>query len=315
MLCVKSSTYCKFVSFVIAVGAAAGLVGNASAQGSPSEEQRIERFVTAQIEVCPVSGPLRVASIRSMERFVALAACRPNAVIGPLIDTDHVPIIPVIPEAESRDQADAAPHRDPAGQQTATATHFPSDGHSPATVRIVPARSEEPSDRLAAALRQLEAGVMPARPAGPAALAPRSYRTAYDDAIAEAAQRHGLDPLLVHAIIRQESGYNRAARSSAGAVGLMQIMPATGARFGLASAHLGDPVRNIETGTRLLSALHRRYGGNLDLMLAAYNAGEGAVARHGNRIPPYAETQNYVRRVRGYYTQLSAEHLPRGVEL
>ena len=84
----------------------------------------------------------------------------------------------------------------------------------------------------------------------------------------------------------------------------MQIMPGTGARFGVARDALYDPATNIETGARLLKSLQKRYGKDFDLILAAYNAGEGAVARYGNQIPPYRETQDYVVKVMARYAAL-----------
>lgn len=108
------------------------------------------------------------------------------------------------------------------------------------------------------------------------------------------------DPALVHAVISQESAYNPHARSPVGAGGLMQMMPATAARFGLTSAERFDPAKNIRAGIRYLKVLSKMFGGHLDLVLAGYNAGEGAVLKYGRRIPPYKETQNYVRRVKGH---------------
>ncbi|WP_052207770.1 lytic transglycosylase domain-containing protein [Croceibacterium mercuriale] len=140
------------------------------------------------------------------------------------------------------------------------------------------------------------------------AFAPRTYSTRHDRLIAATARRHGIDPLLLHAMVRQESNYGAGARSPAGAIGLMQIMPATGARFGHRAALLADPASNLDAGARLLRALHARYGNNFDLILAAYNAGEGAVARHGNRVPPFRETRDYVRLVKGHYAALAAQN-------
>ena len=119
-----------------------------------------------------------------------------------------------------------------------------------------------------------------------------------------ASQRRGLDPRLVSALVHVESRYQVQARSPKGALGLMQIMPATGARYGVDSGRdLLDPAVNIDIGTRYLRDLHEMFDGRIDLMLAAYNAGEGAVRRYGNRIPPYPETQDYVQKIMGLYRE------------
>jgi soluble lytic murein transglycosylase-like protein len=115
------------------------------------------------------------------------------------------------------------------------------------------------------------------------------------------ARQHGLDPLLVKAVILTESAGRRRARSPKGAMGLMQLMPATARRFGVADPD--DPAQNIAGGTRYLRWLLDRFGGNVTLALAGYNAGEGAVDRHGG-IPPYRETRHYVRRVRATHAAL-----------
>ncbi len=126
--------------------------------------------------------------------------------------------------------------------------------------------------------------------------------------IRQAASKHGIDPALVKAVIAAESGFNPQAVSPKGAIGLMQVIPDTGARYGVtgdarrtAAQKLADPKINITTGVRYLSDLLRMFSGNLELVLAAYNAGEGAVQKHGNDIPPYAETQNYVKTVMQFY--------------
>jgi len=126
--------------------------------------------------------------------------------------------------------------------------------------------------------------------------------------IRQAASKHGIDPALVKAVIAAESGFNPQAVSPKGAIGLMQVIPDTGARYGVtgdarrtAAQKLADPKTNIATGVRYLSDLLRMFSGNLELVLAAYNAGEGAVQKHGNDIPPYAETQNYVKTVMQFY--------------
>jgi len=117
--------------------------------------------------------------------------------------------------------------------------------------------------------------------------------------IDQVADEHGVDARLLHAIVRVESGYNPQARSPAGAIGLMQVIPATGTRFG--AVDLLDPLQNLRAGTAYLVWLERRFKGDLTLMLAAYNAGEGAVQRHGNRVPPFTETRRYVEKVSALY--------------
>ena len=116
--------------------------------------------------------------------------------------------------------------------------------------------------------------------------------------VEQAAEDHSLDPALLLAVIHAESGFNPRALSLKGAVGLMQLMPTTASRYG--AGDLRDPRRNIQAGAAHLHYLLGRYG-DLSLALAAYNAGEGAVERYGMRIPPYAETQDYVPRVLSLY--------------
>jgi len=114
----------------------------------------------------------------------------------------------------------------------------------------------------------------------------------------QVATRLGLERRLAHAIVRVESNYNPYAVSSKGAMGLMQLMPATAARYGASVAELYDAERNLEVGMRHFLELLSRL--DLRLALAAYNAGEGAVARYGG-IPPYRETQDYVRKIMTLY--------------
>jgi soluble lytic murein transglycosylase-like protein len=112
--------------------------------------------------------------------------------------------------------------------------------------------------------------------------------------VEEAARRRGLDPALVLAVVSVESGFRPEAVSPKGAQGLMQLMPRTAASLGVQDAF--DPEQNLDAGVRHLEALLKLYDGNLTRALAAYNAGQGAVARHGG-VPPYRETRAYVRRV------------------
>lgn len=118
-----------------------------------------------------------------------------------------------------------------------------------------------------------------------------------DAIIAAAASRHGVDAALVKAVIHVESNFVATAVSPKGAQGLMQLMPATARRVGVIRAF--DPAMNVEGGVKLLRLLLDRYGGDVTKTLAAYNAGEGAVARYGG-VPPYPETRAYVQRVLGY---------------
>ena len=128
----------------------------------------------------------------------------------------------------------------------------------------------------------------------------------FHEHILAAAKAHGIDSALVHAVIAAESNYQKHAVSPKGAIGLMQVMPATGARYGVLRAKLATPDTNIGTGTRYLAELLDLFEGNLELALAGYNAGENAVIRYGMRIPPFAETRAYVARVKRIYADLRA---------
>ena len=122
----------------------------------------------------------------------------------------------------------------------------------------------------------------------------------YGKIISDAARRHEVDPLLVGAVIRRESGFQPAVVSKAGAMGLMQLMPDTAKALGVSNAF--DPQQNVEAGTLLLRQLLDRYNGHVDLALAAYNAGPAAVDKYGG-IPPFAETQAYVRDIMEEYRE------------
>ncbi|NJO17564.1 MAG: lytic transglycosylase domain-containing protein [Thioploca sp.] len=121
----------------------------------------------------------------------------------------------------------------------------------------------------------------------------------YRSLIQKIAEQTQVDPALLHAIIQAESSYNPRARSPRGAVGLMQLMPATGRRFG--AKNLTDPTANVYAGARYLRYLLETFDNNKKLAIAGYNAGEYAVKRHGNKIPPYKQTQKYVNKVMSLY--------------
>jgi soluble lytic murein transglycosylase-like protein len=118
--------------------------------------------------------------------------------------------------------------------------------------------------------------------------------TAYAGLITAAAEAHGVDPLLVQALIQVESNYKPRARSSKGAMGLMQLMPSTARQYNVRNAY--DPKANINAGVQKLKSLIEKWEGNLALALASYNAGEGAVIKF-NGVPPYRETRNYVSKI------------------
>jgi len=171
------------------------------------------------------------------------------------------------------------------------------------------ARVEEMRTEMARADETLAAARRPIEPlstAAPLQVASAQVKwttgsTAIDNLIRLNGQRYGVDPYLVYCVMRQESGFRLGATSPVGAAGLMQLMPGTAARYGVSNPY--DPAQSIRGGTRYLADLLRLFGGRVDLALAGYNAGEGAVMKYGRRIPPYRETQNYVRTIGTRYAQ------------
>jgi soluble lytic murein transglycosylase-like protein len=121
--------------------------------------------------------------------------------------------------------------------------------------------------------------------------------TQYDALVTAAAQKYGIDPAILHGLIQQESGFNPSSTSSAGALGLTQLMPGTASSLGVTNPL--DPAQSIDGGAHYLREQLDTFGGDVTKALAAYNAGPGAVQRYGG-VPPYAETQNYVQKVLGY---------------
>ncbi|SCK24863.1 lytic transglycosylase domain-containing protein [Vogesella sp. LIG4] len=151
----------------------------------------------------------------------------------------------------------------------------------------------------------------PAAPATAAAAAPRAARVnelarqRWSRLINQTALSMRMDAALLHAVVAVESGYNPRAVSPRGAMGLMQLMPATARRYGVHDPF--DPVQNVQAGARYLRYLLDRFPNDLSLALAAYNAGEQAVALY-NRVPPYRETQGYIPRVLEYYQHNRLSH-------
>lgn len=128
----------------------------------------------------------------------------------------------------------------------------------------------------------------------------------YAELIAQVAREQKVDPALLHAVVAVESAYNPRARSPRGATGLMQLMPETARRYGVTD--LLNPLENLRAGARYLRDLLQMFDNNLRLVLAAYNAGEGAVLRFGKAIPPFAETRAYVPRVLQHYDRYRAHY-------
>lgn len=126
--------------------------------------------------------------------------------------------------------------------------------------------------------------------------------TKYDEYINNYATMYRIDPLLIKAVIKQESGFNPNAKSKVGAGGLMQLMPATARSLGV--TNICDPRQNIAGGTKYLANLLNQFDGNVPLALAAYNAGPNAVKKYGNKVPPYKETQNYVKNIMATYNSI-----------
>jgi soluble lytic murein transglycosylase-like protein len=137
-----------------------------------------------------------------------------------------------------------------------------------------------------------------------------ALRTQFSPLIAQVATEYGLEVPLLHAIITVESGYNPQAKSPAGAIGLMQLMPGTAQKYGV--RNIWDPLENLQGGARYLRFLLAMFPDKLDLALAAYNAGEEAVMRAGMKIPPYAETRAYVPNVISQYQRYRATVTPAG---
>ena len=129
-------------------------------------------------------------------------------------------------------------------------------------------------------------------------------RPGLDSLILQNGSRSNVDPYLIFLVMEQESHFNAGAVSPKGARGLMQLMPGTAARFGVRRPH--DPAQNISGGTRYLRELLNRFNNRVDLVLASYNAGEGAVAKFGQRVPPYRETRNYVKKISYRYNRTTA---------
>lgn len=325
----------KTVGWLIAIGVMPVVVASPAAAKRPRGWD--------QTMACPSDAPILVGSAGAAARFSALSGCVdvrvvPEAEVRQTAETDpgdyvvHATqrdgngrVVSGLQSAELRiEGGTGASAGDVRVSNDYTTTGVP-------VVRIAPLE-RDPADDTGRA-RSFSAPPiftnLPSAPAAPitvAAVRPvamtvaaggigerlldlRPARTTrFDTDISEVARRQRVDPLLLHAVIKHESAYRPAVVSRAGAVGMMQVMPATGRALGLVPGYLTQPRVNVEAGARLLRKLADKYGSNFNLVLAAYNAGEGAVARYGNQVPPYAETQAYVRDVMGEYRRLAAEN-------
>ncbi len=185
--------------------------------------------------------------------------------------------------------------------KTSTKSEFGSLLLNPQSMRVNAniVKTQNPTNTLNNALRELqeikisESGeVTPTQPT--------SNNPQVLNMISHISRKHGIDENLIKAIIKQESGFNPRAKSKAGAMGLMQLMPATAASLGVKDPF--NPVQNVEGGVKYLKSMLNKYNGNVILALAAYNAGPGAVDKYDG-VPPYAETQNYVKNILSNYIQ------------
>ncbi|PSJ43493.1 lytic transglycosylase domain-containing protein [Allosphingosinicella deserti] len=262
---------------------------------------------------CPLTAPLRVADEASLAGIQSLADCS-NIIIAPATaaEVPPAPEIRIAPPAESRGRSGASVFLTSSGSlrdesKIAASRKFAEKIPASGPMRIAaiaPVAEEPPAPAEEAAAI---AGTLPAIEAESIlAMRPMSYTTQYDAMISRVAARHRIDPLLLHAVIDQESRYQRTATSHAGARGLMQLMPGTASMLNVRGAAIVDAEANVDGGARLLRQLHGRFN-DFTLTLAAYNAGEGAVRKYGNKVPPYRETQDYVRQVMARYNKLVAE--------
>jgi hypothetical protein len=241
-----------------------------------------------------ISGGCRAVLLLML--LLLLCAPRARADIWAYVDAERMPHFASTQLDERyvlllRDSKEVEPYRrigtaDSAPQASEEANDAPANADSPAAVLADTAVAGAVAPRLLSLFARSE-----------------SYR-AVSPLLREASRIHGIDYSLLKAVIATESGFNPNAVSPKGAVGLMQLIPPTAQRYGVTASKgssiakkLTDPRINIRAGSRYLADLIRMFPGRLDLALAAYNAGEGAVQRAGNRIPNYPETQNYVRTV------------------
>jgi len=165
------------------------------------------------------------------------------------------------------------------------------------------AKVEQVTKEIAAANQPVPEIAILSDPAASSAAIWSTGNTRIDNLIHYYGKQYGVDPFLIYCTMSQESGFSSGATSPKGAQGLMQLMPGTAARYGVTNPY--DVAQSIMGGTRYLKDLLKMFNGRVDLALAGYNAGEGAVMKYGNNIPPYEETRNYVKLILKRYTKKS----------
>lgn len=223
-----------------------------------------------------------------------------------------LPLHPRVADAQllvPEPRAAASPDRPPVDAGVAPDVRLAGEPEAPDAVRESAPAAPASATASAFAPAQASAPASALPPAHPPV--PATQALPFDSLVRRAAEVASVDAALLHAIIDVESGYDPQALSGRGAIGLMQVLPGTGERFGV--RRLEDPAENVRAGAAYIRWLLSRFDGDLSLVLAAYNAGEGAVLRYGRQIPPFPETQNYVRKVMTGYSRLRATNVPQTV--
>ena len=261
-----------------------------------------------------------VLSVVSVFTISAQTAIRPTAAIDSLKDAktepaaeqtaaltqNDKPLETDVPaEKKSLPTSDAA-KAEPVNEPVKTAVAIETVKKPEPTALVkTPALTEQPRPR---AVDTTKNPGLPVSPASNTSLEGLSTgNAAVDGYIEEFSALYNVDPLLIYAQMSQESSFKGRATSSKGASGYMQLMPDTARRFGVSNIY--NPKQNIHAGVKYMRWLLDKFGGDMRLALAGYNAGEGSVMKYGNKIPPYRETQNYVTKIMNHYDLLSTQGL------
>lgn len=235
--------------------------------------------------------------VKKIERSTPAPASAPApAPVQATNDDDHFEVTDVVAEVAEKPKATYGNYDQPAWIYLKGGARVEADSasESPAGVWYKRGSMEIFIDRSRIERIQLEDPATVAQ-TGKKASGWSTGRGGLDRLIRLNGSKYNVDPYLIFLVMEQESHFNTHAVSPKGARGLMQLMPGTAARFGVRRSH--DPAQNISGGTRYLRELLNRFNNRVDLVLASYNAGEGAVAKFGNRVPPYRETRNYVKKI------------------